>query len=115
MLLYSLGSLLLSALSAFPVLSLLLLNPHLPLAGNLHVVVLQPDKVLSVPPVRGQHSTQLGLPSLRNIRVNVPVLLASNDQFLQPGPLDVANRRDHVFDLAQVFNFNSILRVEKLS
>ena len=50
-----LGPFLLTLLSEPTILPLLLLHAELPLLGDLHVVVFEPDQILAVSPVGRQH------------------------------------------------------------
>ena len=71
------GALLLSLESESAIVSLLLLHPELPLLGDLHVVVPEPDEVLPVAPVAREHLLAHGcLLSVGYFLIYVPVFLA---------------------------------------
>lgn len=101
--------------SESPVVSLLFLHPDFPLSCDFHVVVFEPNEVLSVSPVWWSYVFKARLEPIRNVGLDVPILLAINDEWAKPRTFNVTNLLLHVFDLRQVFDFNGILSVELFS
>lgn len=93
---------------------LLLLHAEFPLLCDFHVVVLQPDQVLSVAPVTGKYlvsDCRLLPPGL--ILINIPVFLAIDYQIMQPAAFDVAYLLLNILQLLQLCNLSGPLAIEK--
>lgn len=112
----SLCALFLSLESQTAVVPLLLFHAELPFLCYFHVVVLEPEEILSVAPVRWQHlGTDQRLLSEGNVAVDIPVFLVADAKASEPASTYLAYLRFHVLDLFQVSDLSCILSVKEFA
>ncbi len=111
----TLGTFLLALESETAILPLLLFDAELPLLCNLHVVVFEPNEVLTISPIWGQNLFgHIGDLSHRLILLDVPVLLSVDDQGLEPATLNVAYLFNQILALLKFGDLCRVLTIYKL-